>query len=103
MSEKNEPVKLLAVTLSRCCNAHALLVRSRAGGYISKNGTVCNKAGHAYPQDIEPLECCGKTWPVVIINKNSDYVPFQYRYYPFCEVYNHQPNGSQGRAKTMWH
>jgi hypothetical protein len=100
MPEKDQPVRRLAVTPSRCCNAEALLVKSREGGYVSKNCTHCNKSGYAQPSDIEPFECCGKIWPVVIINKNyhwqcgvcqttamvADYVPKWSDLFPYSPL-----------------
>ena len=62
-----------AATLSRCCNAEALLVLSRPGGLVSKNCTNCKKSGCSHPEDFPPADCCGKKWPVVLIDKNYHY------------------------------
>jgi hypothetical protein len=100
MDGEDSPVRLVAVIRSRCCGAEALLVKSRDGGFISKNCTSCQKSGYARIADIEPLECCGGVWPVVTINKNyywkcgicqssvmvADYVPKWSDLFPYSPL-----------------
>lgn len=58
---------------SRCCGARAIFVRSRDGGFIAKNCTHCKKSGYARIMDFPMEKCCGKQWPISIIDKNYHY------------------------------
>jgi hypothetical protein len=60
-------------TSSRCCNAKAIFVKSRDGGFIAKNCTRCKKSGYARTVDFPMAQCCGTQWPVVLIGKNYHY------------------------------
>jgi hypothetical protein len=61
------------VTKSRCCDGRAMFVRSRDGGFVAKNCTLCKKSGYAYESDFPVVNCCGKQWRVAIIEKNYHY------------------------------
>jgi len=40
---------------------------------VAKNCTLCKKSGYAYESDFPVVNCCGKQWRVVIIEKNYHY------------------------------
>jgi hypothetical protein len=100
MVDQEEPRKFVAATPSRCCNAEALLVLSRSGGFISKNCTNCGKSGYAREPDFPMVDCCGQKWPVVLIEKNyhykcgvcqktvmvADFVPEWSDLFPYCPL-----------------
>lgn len=73
MDDQDWSKRFPAATVSRCCNAEALLVLSRPGGFISKNCIHCKKSGYAHPSDLPTADCCGHAWPVVLIEKNYHY------------------------------
>jgi|SRR5579859_2618092 len=61
---------------SSCCKAKALLVRSREGGFVSRNCVKCNQKSETVPLDGLPtLQCefCGKTLKATVENKNYYY------------------------------
>jgi hypothetical protein len=61
------------VTRSRCCNARALFVRSREGGYVSKNCTACMKSDYAHKSDFPFFAHCDREFGVTLIDKNYHY------------------------------
>lgn len=48
-------------TTSRCCQARELLVRSRDGGFVSRNCLKCGVPGYVKKENIPTIdcECCG--------------------------------------------
>jgi hypothetical protein len=49
-------------TPSRCCGERALLVRSRAGGFVSRNCLKCGKSDYVTKFDLPDMLCdhCGQ-------------------------------------------
>lgn len=65
--------RVAPATTSRCCDARAVFVKSRDGGFIAKNCTRCKKSGYAREADFPVVECGGKQWQVLLIDKNYHY------------------------------
>jgi hypothetical protein len=51
------PRFLLSKTSSKCCQAKALVVQSRAGGYISQNCLKCGKSYRIHEHALPDLDC----------------------------------------------
>jgi ribosomal protein S27E len=53
---------LYSKTASKCCRAKALVVQSRAGGFISQNCLKCGKSDYINEHALPDLECdfCGR-------------------------------------------
>jgi len=51
------PRFLYSKTASKCCRAKALIVQSRAGGFVSQNCLKCGKSDYINPQALPDLEC----------------------------------------------
>lgn len=51
------PRFLYSKTNSQCCRHSALLVRSRAGGFISRNCLKCGAPSYVTPSDLPDLRC----------------------------------------------
>ena len=51
---------IIAVGKSQCCHAPAMLVRSRAGGFVSQDCLKCGlRSDYVRPNDIPDLDCEG--------------------------------------------
>lgn len=48
---------ILSVTLSTCCDADALLVVSRDGGFVSRDCLKCGKSSYLKKDEIPDLDC----------------------------------------------
>jgi hypothetical protein len=96
------PRFLYSVGLSSCCNSKALLVRSRAGGFVSRNCLKCGKeSAYVRQNQLPDLECefcgtnlattkldeenyfykcgkCGRSW------KLADYLPHWSEVSSYC-------------------
>lgn len=48
---------LYAAVESRCCRAKTLLVRSRQGGFVSRNCLKCGKPDYVNEQQLPSLHC----------------------------------------------
>jgi hypothetical protein len=54
------PCLIVAVRLSRCCNARSILVRSRPGGFIAQDCLNCGqKSDYVRENDMPDLDCEG--------------------------------------------
>lgn len=64
------PRFLYSKTPSGCCDAKALVVRSRQGGFISQNCLKCGSSGYISAHELPDLECdsCGR----ILAIKNLD-------------------------------
>jgi ribosomal protein S27E len=53
---------LFAKTSSRCCQAKALVVQSRAGGFVSQNCLKCGKPEYINEHALPDVDCdfCGR-------------------------------------------
>jgi hypothetical protein len=65
--------QLSPATLCHWCNSSAIFVRSRVGGFITKNCIRCQKSDYAHKEDFPLVECCGRQWTVILIDKNYHY------------------------------
>jgi hypothetical protein len=65
---------IYGVTPSRCCNAKTVLVRSRAGGFVTRNCLQCGRPGYLNIGQFSELECewCDSTLHVRV-NGNNNY------------------------------
>jgi hypothetical protein len=54
-------LRLYSRELSSCCNARQLIVRSREGGFVTKNCCVCEEPRYVSLQELPLLQCeaCG--------------------------------------------
>jgi len=55
------PRFLYGIGQSECCNSKVLLVRSREGGFVSRNCLKCGKSYYIRQEDLPSLDCeiCG--------------------------------------------
>lgn len=62
--------------LSDCHKTKALLVRSREGGFVTRNCLRCGKPGYVGPHHLPNLECefCGGPLVVKLLDKNYCYI-----------------------------
>jgi hypothetical protein len=65
--------QLVPTRLSRCCNAKALFVRSRSGGFIGMDCTWCLESARTGPSDFPVSECCATRLELTTIGKNYAY------------------------------
>ena len=50
-------MKIISTEVSPCCGADAQIVRSREGGFISRNCTLCGERAYVKPRQIPQLPC----------------------------------------------
>jgi len=52
---------LYSIGETECCNSRALLVRSREGGFVSRNCLKCGKSAYVRQEQLPTLDCdyCG--------------------------------------------
>jgi hypothetical protein len=77
----NKSTRMLnSLTKSRCCGVDALLVKSRDGGFITKNCTSCEKPDTVRPNEIPDQNCdrC-KGGPDGLIGVIEKYDGYYYR------------------------
>src|SRR5688572_2041781 len=67
---------LYSPALSPCCGQKALLVQSRAGGFVSRNCIKCGRSHYVNAQQLPELDCefCNATLQV----RKSDGVNYHY-------------------------
>jgi len=67
---------LFAKSESRCCKGREMLVRSRTGGFVTKNCCTCKQSAARVGLGQLPVvkcEICSRTMHSFVVNKNYSY------------------------------
>ncbi len=68
------PRFLLAIALSKCCESRSLLVRSREGGFVTRNCLKCGKPDYVSPAQLPTLECERCNGSLRVETRDDNYV-----------------------------